>query len=122
MLAGIFRLGKFIRMVPHSVMLGFVNGLAIVIGLAQFKQFQVPNEAGELVWLTGFPLYIMIGLIVATMLIIQYLPKLTRMVPSTLAAIVLLSLVVIVFDLPTTTVKDVSNHERWVARFFCTTD
>ncbi len=107
MLAGIFRLGKFIRMVPHSVMLGFVNGLAIVIGLAQFKQFQVPNEAGELVWLTGFPLYIMIGLIVATMLIIQYLPKLTRIVPSTLAAIVLLSLVVIIFDLPTTTVKDV---------------
>ncbi|MGY0399167.1 MAG: SulP family inorganic anion transporter [Ostreibacterium sp.] len=105
--AGIFRLGKFIRMVPHSVMLGFVNGLAIVIGLAQFKQFKVPNETGDLVWITGEPLYIMVGLIIATMLIIQFLPKFTRIVPSTLAAIAVLSLVVIIFNLPTTTVKDI---------------
>ncbi len=106
-LAGVFRLGKFIRMVPHPVMLGFVNGLAIVIGLAQFKQFKVPDAAGNLVWMTGAPLYIMIALVIATMLIIQLLPKLTRMVPSTLAAIVILSLVVIVFQLDTLTVKDV---------------
>lgn len=105
--AGIFRLGKFIRMVPHPVMLGFVNGLAIVIGLAQFKQFQVPDANGNMVWMTGMPLYIMIGLIIATMLIIQFLPRLTRVIPSTLAAIIVLSLTVIIFDLPTTTVKDV---------------
>ena len=106
-LSGVFRLGKFIRMVPHPVMLGFVNGLAIVIGLAQFKQFKVPDEAGNMVWMTGTPLYTMIGIIIATMLIIQFLPKLTRVLPSTLAAIGILSLLVIVLDLPTTTVKDV---------------
>ncbi|PID66450.1 MAG: sodium-independent anion transporter [Gammaproteobacteria bacterium] len=105
--AGILRLGKFIRMVPHPVMLGFVNGLAIVIALAQFKQFKVLDNSGELVWMSGIPLYIMIGLIIATMLIIQLLPKLTRLLPSTLAAIIILSMVVIVFDLPALTVKDV---------------
>ncbi|MBS9778414.1 MAG: SulP family inorganic anion transporter, partial [Gammaproteobacteria bacterium] len=105
--AGVFRLGKFIRMVPHPVMLGFVNGLAIVIGLAQFKQFQVPDESGNMVWMTGTPLMIMVGLIIATMVIIQFLPKITRIIPSTLAAIVALSVLVIVFNLETTTVKDV---------------
>ncbi|MBS9780968.1 MAG: SulP family inorganic anion transporter [Gammaproteobacteria bacterium] len=105
--AGVLRLGKFIRMVPHPVMLGFVNGLAIVIGLAQFKQFKVIDETGASVWMTGMPLYIMIGLIIATMLIIQLLPRLTRLLPSTLAAIIILSVVVIIFDLPTITVKDV---------------
>lgn len=107
MFAGIFRLGKFIRMVPHPVMLGFVNGLAIVIGLAQFRQFKVPNEAGELVWMSGLPLYIMVALVLATMLMIHFLPKITRLIPSTLAAIIILSVIVILFDLPTLTVKDV---------------
>src|SRR5210317_576966 len=55
-LAGVFRLGKFIRMVPQPVMLGFVNGLAIVIGLSQISQFKVINSAGELVWMSGNPL------------------------------------------------------------------
>lgn len=105
--AGILRLGKFIRMVPHPVMLGFVNGLAIVIGLAQFKQFKTVDADGHLVWLSGMPLYIMIALVAATMLLIHFLPKITRLLPSTLAAIIILSVVVIVFDLPTTTVKDV---------------
>ncbi len=107
MLAGICRLGKFIRMVPHPVMLGFVNGLAIVIGLAQFKQLQTLDANGELVWISGTPLYIMIGLIIATMVIIHFLPKLTRIIPSTLAAIILLSVLVIILDLDTITVKDV---------------
>ncbi|PID61421.1 MAG: sodium-independent anion transporter [Gammaproteobacteria bacterium] len=105
--AGVFHLGKFIRMVPHPVMLGFVNGLAIVIGLAQFKQFQVPDAEGNLTWMTGMPLYIMIGLIIATMLIIHFLPKFTRAIPSTLAAIVILSVLVLLLNLDTTTVKDV---------------
>ena len=60
-LAGIFKLGKFIRLVPHPVMLGFVNGLAIVIFLAQLGQFKITNELGELEWMQGTPLYTMQG-------------------------------------------------------------
>ncbi|HEY5715679.1 MAG TPA: SulP family inorganic anion transporter [Psychromonas sp.] len=93
-LFGIFRFGKFIRMVPHSVMIGFVNGLAIVIFLAQLGQFKVLNSAGELEWLQGSPLYIMLALVLLTMLIIHFLPKLTSVVPSTLAAIVVVTLLV----------------------------
>ncbi|MGB5446904.1 MAG: SulP family inorganic anion transporter [Psychromonas sp.] len=91
-LFGIFHLGKFIRMVPHSVMIGFVNGLAIVIFLAQLGQFKVKNSAGELEWLQGTSLYIMLALVLLTMLIIHFLPKFTSAVPSTLAAIVVVTL------------------------------
>ncbi|MCW8994489.1 MAG: SulP family inorganic anion transporter, partial [Psychromonas sp.] len=94
MLFGIFHLGKFIRMVPHSVMIGFVNGLAIVIFLAQLGQFKVKSAAGQLQWLQGSPLYIMLGLVILTMLIIHFLPKLTTAVPSTLVAIVTVTLLV----------------------------
>jgi SulP family sulfate permease len=89
---GLLRLGKLIRMVPHPVMLGFVNGLAIVIGLAQIGSFKEINAEGTLAFLSGGRLAIMIGLVVLTMAIIQYLPRLTRAVPSTLAAIVVVSL------------------------------
>ena len=85
-MAGILHLGKFIRLVPHPVMLGFVNGLAIVIFLAQLKQFQVPGADGDLTWMTGAPLWIMLGLIALTMAIIHFLPKLTVAVPASLAA------------------------------------
>lgn len=93
-LFGVFHLGKFIRMVPHSVMIGFVNGLAIVIFLAQLGQFKVKNVLGELEWLSGSPLYIMLSLVLLTMLIIHFLPKLTTAVPSTLVAIVVVTLLV----------------------------
>ncbi len=106
-LAGVLRLGKFIRMVPYPVMLGFVNGLAIVIFLAQLKQFQVPGADGELTWLAGEPLWVMLGLIALTMAIIHFLPKLTVAVPASLAAIVTVSLVAIGLDLDTRTVQDV---------------
>lgn len=106
-LAGVLRLGKFIRLVPYPVMLGFVNGLAIVIFLAQLKQFQVPDAAGELVWLSGAPLWILLGLIALTMLIIHYLPRLTRAVPASLMAIVTVTLLVIGLDLDTRSVVDV---------------
>ena len=69
-LAGIFRLGKFIRLVPHPVMLGFVNGLAIVIFMAQLTQFKVADAAGNLQWMSGLPLVTMLALVVLTMLII----------------------------------------------------
>lgn len=93
-LFGTFHLGKFIRMVPHSVMIGFVNGLAIVIFLAQLGQFKVKNAAGQFEWLQDSSLYVMLGLVVLTMAIIHFLPKITTAVPSTLVAIVVVTLLV----------------------------
>ena len=83
---GLLRLGKFIRIVPHPVMLGFVNGLAIVIFLAQLNSFQTEDAAGGTEWMQGQPLWIMLALVALTMAIIQFLPKLTKAVPSSLAA------------------------------------
>ncbi len=108
-LAGIFKLGKFIRMVPHPVMLGFVNGLAIVIFLAQLKQFQVPGADGVDQWMGGSALWLMLGLTAATMAIIHFLPKFTTAIPSSLAAILVVSLAVIGFNLDTRTVGDIAS-------------
>ena len=105
-LAGLFKLGKFIRLVPHPVMLGFVNGLAIVIFLAQLGQFKITNDAGVLEWMQGSQLYTMAGLIVLTMAIIHFLPKLTKAVPSSLVAIVVVTLLVQSLDLDARTVVD----------------
>ncbi|VAW63608.1 Sulfate permease [hydrothermal vent metagenome] len=107
-LAGVFKLGKFIRIVPHPVMLGFVNGLAIVIFLAQMKSFQVDVD-GVSQWMTGQPLMIFGGLIALTMAIIHYLPKLTTAIPSSLAAIVVVSLLVIGLNIDTNTVGDLAS-------------
>ncbi len=85
---GILKLGRLIRLVPHPVMMGFVNGLAIVILVAQFGSFQ--TQAGD--WLPQDPMVMMVGLAALTMLIIQFLPKLTKVVPSTLVAIVAVGL------------------------------
>ncbi|MBN3561779.1 SulP family inorganic anion transporter [Aliamphritea spongicola] len=106
-LAGVFRLGKFIRMVPYPVMLGFVNGLAIVIFLAQMKQFQMLDDDGNLVWLQGDQMMMMLGLIALTMAIIHFLPKLTKALPSTLVAIITVTALVIGLDLDARTVQDV---------------
>lgn len=89
---GLGRLGKLIRMVPHPVMLGFVNGLAIVIALAQLGSFKTLSGDGQLVYLTGQPLVLMLLLIAATMSIIWLLPKVTRAVPASLAAILVVTL------------------------------
>lgn len=110
-LAGILRLGKFIRIVPHPVMLGFVNGLAIVIFLAQIQHFQVPNAEGVKEWMSGEALAIFAGLIVLTMAIIYFLPKLTTAIPSSLAAIVVVSLLVIGLNIDTNTVGDLASIE-----------
>ncbi|MCF6257712.1 MAG: SulP family inorganic anion transporter [Gammaproteobacteria bacterium] len=107
--AGIFKLGKFIRMVPYPVMLGFVNGLAIVIFLAQMESFQTPDAEGVLQWMSGNALWVMLGLVALTMAIIHYLPKLTTAVPSSLVAIVVVSLLVIGIDLETKTVGDIAS-------------
>ena len=105
--AGLLRLGKFIRLVPFPVMLGFVNGLAIVIFLAQLKQFEVPGVDGAATWLSGSSLGIMLALVALTMAIIQFLPRITVAVPASLAAIVTVTLLVIVFGLDARTVQDV---------------
>jgi len=108
-LVGLLKLGKFIRMVPHPVMLGFVNGLAIVIFLAQLKSFQITDDAGTSHWLTGHSLYIMLGLVALTMAIIHFLPKLTKAIPSSLAAIIVVTLIVIGLSLESRSVGDMAS-------------
>lgn len=120
-LAGVMKLGKFIRMVPHPVMLGFVNGLAIVIFLAQLGQFGTGEEQGwlhgtmlegsivDIAWMEGDALYIMLGLVAITMAIIHFLPKFTKAIPSSLAAILIVSLAVIFLNLDTRVVGDVAS-------------
>jgi SulP family sulfate permease len=109
MLAGFLKLGKFIRLVPHPVMFGFVNGLAIVIFMSQLVQFKSADASGVLHWMTGAPLYIMLGLVLLTMLIIWGLPKLTKAVPSSLAAILVISAIVIGLHVDTRTVGDIAS-------------
>lgn len=108
-LAGLFKLGKFIRLVPHPVMLGFVNGLAIVIFLAQLDQFKFVGQNGVLEWMTGGTLYMMLGLVFLTMLIIWGLPRLTKVVPASLTAILVISAIVIGFGIDTRTVGDIAS-------------
>lgn len=107
--AGLLGLGKFIRLVPHPVMFGFVNGLAIVIFMSQLAQFKTADASGALQWMTGMPLFIMLGLVFLTMLIIWLLPKLTHAVPASLTAILTISALVIGFDIPTKTVGDIAT-------------
>ncbi len=107
--AGVLKLGKFIRMVPYPVMLGFVNGLAIVIFLAQLQSFQVTSSSGDKAWLSGDALLVFSGLIILTMAIIHLLPKLTGAFPATLAAIIAVSLLVFGLNLETLTVGDLAK-------------
>jgi len=106
---GVLHLGKFIRIVPHPVMLGFVNGLAIVIFLAQLESFKVTDAEGVKQWLQGDPLWLMLGLVALTMAIIHFLPKLTKAIPSSLAAIITVSLIVIFMGLDSRTVGDMAS-------------
>jgi len=115
-LAGIFKLGKFIRIVPHPVMLGFVNGLAIVIFLAQLQQFHVDVD-GVSQWMSGQPLMIFSALILLTMAIIRYLPRFTTVIPSSLAAIGVGSLLVFGLDIDTKTVGDIASIKGGLPQF-----
>ncbi len=117
LLFALARLGKFIRMVPHPVMLGFVNGLAIVIFLAQFTHFKVVQPNGDLGWMSGSALYVMLGLIALTMAIIYLLPRLTRAVPATLVAILVVSTLTLGFDIDTRTVGDLGSIAGGLPRF-----
>lgn len=117
LLVGFLKLGKLIRLVPHPVVFGFVNGLAIVIALAQLAEFKTIDTSGLATWLTGGSLYLMIGLVVATMAIIYFLPKITKAVPPSLAAIVAVSGVAIYFGLPTKTVGDIASISGGLPQF-----
>ncbi|TMV07738.1 SulP family inorganic anion transporter [Ruegeria sediminis] len=123
-IAGAMHWGRFIRLVPHPVMLGFVNGLAIVIFLAQMGQFKVPGSmvnsghgmsGGE--WLSGLQLYTMLGLVALTMAVIWVMPRVTRVVPAPLAGIVVVAALVIGFGLDVPRVGDLASIEGGLPQF-----
>ena len=123
-IAGVMQWGKFIRLVPHPVMLGFVNGLAIVIFLAQLTQFKVPGTAevsghgssgGE--WLSGSSLYMMLALVVLTMFIIYVMPRITRIIPAPLAGIGVVAGLVIFFGLDVPRVGDMASIQGTLPPF-----
>ncbi|UZD91793.1 SulP family inorganic anion transporter [Cognatishimia activa] len=113
--AGVMQWGKFIRLVPHPVMLGFVNGLAIVIFLAQLTQFKDPADTS--LWLQGTQLISMLGLVGLTMLIIWGLPKITNVIPAPLAGIGVVALLVIGFGIDVPTVGDMASIKGDLPQF-----
>ncbi len=115
--AGALKLGKFIRLVPHPVMLGFVNGLAIVIFMAQLLQFQVPGPDDTKVWMSGWPLATMLGLVVLTMAVIHYMPKITNAIPAPLAGIGLVAGLVILFGIDVPRVGDLASIQGGLPQF-----
>jgi len=102
-LAGVLKLGKFVRLIPHPVMMGFVNGLAIVIFLSQLGLFK-ENIQGEMQWMSGENLWLMLGLVCLTMGIMYGLPKLTKKIPAALVAIVIVAAIVIFGNIEVSTV------------------
>ncbi len=122
--AGVLRWGKFIRLVPHPVMLGFVNGLAIVIFLAQMSQFKVPGTMVDTghglsggVWLSGLALLMMLGLVALTMVIIWVTPRITRLIPAPLAGIGVVAGLVIAFGLDVPRVGDLASIQGGLPSF-----
>jgi len=109
LIAGVLRWGKFIRMVPYPVMLGFVNGLAIVIGLAQLEQFKIASPDGDMRWMEGEMLYATLGMIALTMLVIWQAPRVTKLIPAPLAAIGIVTAVVIGFGIDVPRVGDLAS-------------
>ena len=103
--AGFLRLGKLMRLVPHPVIFGFVNGLAIIIFMSQLDQFKSSDGS----WLSGSTLFIFLGLVLITMLVIWGLPKLSKAVPASLIAILAVFGLVLVFDIDTKTIGDIAS-------------
>ena len=106
-LVGLFKLGKFIRLVPQPVMFGFVNGLAIIIFMSQLEQFKTIVN-GQTEWLSGTPFLIMAGLVLLTIAIVALLPKVTKAIPASLAAIIVVFAVVLIFNIDTRQVEDIA--------------
>lgn len=107
-LVGLFKWGKFIRLVPQPVMYGFVNGLAVVIFMSQLKQFKTVVN-GESVWLSGSPMFIMLGLVALTVAIVIVFPKITKAIPASLVAIIVVFGLVLGFGIETKTVADIAS-------------
>lgn len=107
-LVGLFKLGKFVRLVPQPVMFGFVNGLAIVIFMSQFEQFKVSTN-GHTEWLTGIPFLIMAGLVALTIAIVVLWPKFTKKIPASLVAIMVVFALVMIFNIDTKRVEDIAS-------------
>jgi SulP family sulfate permease len=107
-LVGIFKLGKFIRLVPQPVMFGFVNGLAVIIFMSQLEQFKkIVN--GQTMWLSGNLMLIMLGLVALTIGIVVLLPKITKAIPASLVAIIVVFALVFFLGIDTKTVKDIAS-------------
>ncbi|WP_340076441.1 SulP family inorganic anion transporter [Leptobacterium sp. I13] len=104
-IAGVLKLGKLMRLVPHPVIFGFVNGLAIIIFMSQLDQFK--DASGQ--WLTGTPLHTLLILVLITMLIIWGLPKISKAIPASLVAILVVFGVVILLGIDTKTVGDMAS-------------
>ena len=115
-LIGFLRLGKFIRLVPHPVIFGFLNGLAIIIFMSQFSQFK-ETDNGVTSWMTGMPLITMLLLVIGTMAIIYFLPKVTKAVPASLVAILAISGIVIFIGIDTRTVGDIASISGGLPEF-----
>ena len=113
---GLFKLGKFVRLVPQPVMFGFVNGLAVIIFVSQLNQFKTMVN-GQLNWLSGPPLYIMVGLVALTIAIVVLLPKITKAVPASLVAILVVFVLVFAFGIDTKLVSDISSVKGGFPKF-----
>lgn len=105
---GLLKLGKFVRLVPQPVMFGFVNGLAIIIFMSQFEQFRAVVN-GENTWLSGTPLYVMAALVALTVAVVLLFPRITKKIPASLAAITVVFLLVIGFNIDTKQVQDIAS-------------
>ena len=112
-LVGALKLAKFIRLVPQPVIYGFLNGLAIIIFLSQIEQFKTPSGT----WLSGLPLIFMLVLVVISSLIMYFLPKLTKKVPSGLVAIITVTLINLIFNLKTKTIGDIASIASGLPKF-----
>ncbi|MEJ6588176.1 MAG: SulP family inorganic anion transporter [Crocinitomicaceae bacterium] len=109
--AGVLKLGKFMRLVPQPVIFGFVNGLAIIIFLSQLSQFTTDSTDPNAPWMQGRELFTFLGLVLFAMVIIWGLPKLTKVIPAALTAIVSVFALVYFLDISTTTVGDIASIE-----------
>ena len=116
-IAAFLRLGKFIRLVPYPVMLGFVNGLAIVIFLAQMSQFQITDISGNKQWMEGQNLVVMLLLVIATMIVIWGIPKITNIIPAPLAGIIVVAMIVIFLDIDVPRVGDLASIKGGLPTF-----
>lgn len=107
-LVGVFKLGKFVRLVPQPVMYGFLNGLAVVIFMSQIEQFKAGTGIASR-WLQGESLYTMLGLVGVTLLLVYFIPKISKALPTTLLAIVIVFAIVHGLNIDTKTVRDIAN-------------